>query len=142
MKYLALLIIASVVLMGCTVGQAQRRVQTGTLPIVSTGQPQVYSDCVDSDDTLSYGESSYYTSGFAITSMGTVYDRCKENTLVEYFCEYGHMKHEVVTCPFGCFDGACQRGIAALPEVPAEAPISEGPMIPMSQPPSTAPVIY
>jgi hypothetical protein len=125
----AALILAAILLAGCTVGQAQLQ-QAGSLRVI--GPPaEPASDCVDSDSTFTYGDDTYYSAGFVITGAdGSAVDsdRCKGDRLVEYSCEYGHKKHVVVACPHGCFDGACLSGaVAAMPEVailePSTAPV-------------------
>lgn len=118
------LLISLLFISACTLGQAQLQLPQRSQPldiIASTPEPlPAPSECVDSDDTVTYGDDSYYAQGFVITPYGVDYDLCKEKTLVERFCEYGHKKHNTVSCPHGCFDGACSL---APPAEPTTAPV-------------------
>lgn len=122
---IAIVMLLLLLLTGCTVGQAQLQQPTfrlGTPParerISIVGDESPSADCVDSDNTLSYADDTHYTAGFVITPLGTDNDACKGRQLIEYFCEFGHKKHEVVSCLYGCFDGVCLTQPEAEPTAP------------------------
>ena|SRR3989344_5523672 len=107
---MSICVLAVFILTSCTIGQAQLQSFQKTTPLqrinILTNEP-VGPSCYDSDSTLSYGDDTHYTSGLVTTPLGTDYDACKEEMLIEYFCEFGHKKHDTTICPYGCFDGAC-----------------------------------
>lgn len=124
-QYLIVALIASLFLISaCTIGQAQlqfpQRSQKVEIIAHAPEPLPAPSECVDSDDTLTYGGDSYYTQGFVITPYGADYDLCKGKMLVEHFCEYGHKKHNTIPCLHGCSDGVCTL---APPAEPSTAPL-------------------
>lgn len=120
-RIISVILIGIIFLTSCTLGQAQFQLPQGApgerIYIMQSAPP--LPQCIDSDDTLTHGDDTYYTSGFVITPYGTDYDFCKGDKLVEQFCEFGHKKHVVITCMFGCFDGSC---LSTLPE-PSTKPV-------------------
>ncbi len=127
MKRLILLLLACLLFASCTpLGKAQFQVASPSerLDIFSNNPKTTMPQCIDSDDTTSNGDNTYYTAGFITTASDTTYDFCKENILVEYVCEFGHPKHETVACPHGCYNGACLIAPSAEPRgMPSTAPV-------------------
>lgn len=83
----------------------------------ATGQAADYGRdlyCTDSDNTMGLTDpkDSYFVKGYSTSNFGPGEDVCKENVLVEYYCDGDVRKRMSFDCEYGCFAGACMRPMA------------------------------